>query len=156
MHRAFLTSALFAAGFAATPAVAAGQVGYVSFVVAGAQDTALPAFNAVAGAHVNNVAIANPINVLVPGTAYLYSVWSHDISFTGTCVTSYVLYQTTAGKKTVLDAATIKSYSCAPNTDWLWVRVGKAIPKKPGPAVLDGVVKFGTKAISFNVPVLIQ
>jgi len=144
------------AALAAPAALAANPPGYVAFVVAGALDPALPAFNAVAGARVNNVAIANPTNVLVAGQTYLYSVWSHDEAVTGTCKTSYALTQTIGGVKTVLDSRLIKSYNCVPNTDWLWVTGGKVIPNSPGPAVLSGTVKFGSTTVKFNVPVLIQ
>jgi hypothetical protein len=137
-------------------AQAANPPGYVAFVVAGAPDPALPAFNAVAGASVNNVAIANPTTILAVGQTYLYSVWSHDVSVSGTCQTSYQLSQTVGGVKTILDSHLIKKYSCAPGTDWLWVTGGVAIPNKPGPAELTGIVKFGGTAIRFNVPVLIQ
>lgn len=137
-------------------AYAANPPGYVAFVVAGAPDPALPAFNAVSGASVNNVAIPNPTSILAVGQTYFYSVWSHDVSVSGTCQTSYQLSQTVGGVKTILDSHLIKKYSCAPGTDWLWVTGGAAIPNKPGPAELTGIVKFGTTAIRFSVPVLIQ
>jgi hypothetical protein len=140
----------------APSAFAAAPPGYVAFVVAGAPDPALPAFNAVPGATVNNVAIANPTDLLVIGQQYLYAVWSHDVTVKGTCVTSYALTQDIGGVKTTLDANTIKTYSCAPGTDWLWVTTGKAIPNSPGVATLTGTVKFGSKSIKFNVPVLIS
>jgi hypothetical protein len=139
-----------------TAAQAASPPGYVGFVVAGTPDPALPAFNAVSGASVNNVAIANPTNILAVGQIYVYSVWSHDVSVSGTCVTSYQLSQTVDGVKTILDSHVIKKYSCKPGTDWLWVTGGAAIPNKPGPAELTGIVKFGSSQIRFNVPVLIQ
>jgi len=144
---------LCAASFAAQ---AANPPGYIAFVVAGAPDPALPAFNAVAGASVNNVAIANPTTILSVGQTYLYSVWSHDVTVSGTCQTSYQLSQTKGGVKTLLDSHLIKKYNCAPGTDWLWVTGGSAIPNSPGPAELTGIVKFGGTAIRFNVPVLIQ
>ena len=138
-----------------TTAVAANPPGYIAFVVAGTPDAKLPAFNPVAGA-TNNVAIANPTDVLAIGQVYTYAVWSHDVTVTGTCVTSYTLSQTISGVRTVLDTHVIKRYNCSPGTDWFWVSNGKAIPNSPGPALLTGTVKFGTSVVKFNVPVLIQ
>ena len=136
--------------------MAATPPGYIAFVVADLPDTALPAFNTVAAAKVGNVAIANPKTVLSVGQAYDYSVWSHDVTYTGTCTTSFLLTHIVAGKPKIIDGGLIKSYSCDTNTTWFWVRTGKAIPNVPGPALLTGIVKFGTTVVVSHVPVLIQ
>jgi hypothetical protein len=136
----------------------AQQVGYVSTVMAGLVDPngKVPTFTTYPGAGTPTLAEPIPTVILHHGTVYSYLVVSQNLTYTGTCTTSYSLSQVIGGTKTTLAKAKIHTYACAAGNTWGWDINGAAVPNSPGPATLIGSVKFGTKTISLKVPVVIQ
>ncbi len=138
-------------------AIAATPPGAINMVVVGAPDpnAKVPAFDAVPGAGVTNLAVAIPQATLVHGGSYLYWVSFEDFSFTGTCTISYQLSQTANGKRTVLVTQKILSFQCSPGL-WGAGIVGKALPNAPGLGTLTGIVGFGATKVRLNTVVNLQ
>jgi hypothetical protein len=129
-----------------------------AFIVAGTPDPngKVPAFDAVPGSGVYNLAIATPNTLLAHGSSYIYTVSMQDINFAGTCKTSFKLTQVQFNKTVTLDSGTDASFTCNPGTQWAWVFTGKTIPNFPGPANLTGTITYGAETATIASTVVIQ
>jgi hypothetical protein len=145
-------------GFAQSQTSAATPGVLPAFITAGLIDPngKVPVLNGVPGAGVSNLDLSFPQTILTHGTSYWYSVALQNLNFTGTCVVSYKLTQVQAVKTVTLDSATIKSFSCGPNSQWAWAVFGAAIPNSPGVATLTGPVKYGTTTTTTKTTVVLQ
>ena len=156
---------LAAAGFTMTAyaqedetTAAAGKI-LPAFITAGAPDPAdkIPNLNAVPGAEVGNLDIAQPETVLVHGRRYVYSVALESATYTGKYSVEYKLTRVVKGKTEVLSSGTITSdRSTSPLDYWVWVILAKEIPDSPGMATLEGIITYGKQTATTSVPVLIQ
>jgi hypothetical protein len=108
-------------------------------ITAGLPDPAgkVPTINGVPGSQVTNLDVSFPLSLLAHGNRYVYSVTVQDNSYTGSCTLSYALTQVQNGKKVTLDSAKITTFNTAPGNIWLWVILGKAIPKLAGTGHAD-------------------
>ena len=140
---------------AATADAAAALPGVIAnFITAGTPDPRgrVPAIDAVAGAGVQNIAMASPLGILQHGRVYALLLTSQNNTFRGVCADSYSLKQGTA----VLARGKIHTYDCQPGTYWQWTVNSPVIPNKPVLATLTGTVTYGGKTATTTAIVLIK
>jgi hypothetical protein len=117
-----------------------------AFVTAGAIDPngKVPAFNAVPGAGVANLAVAIPVTLLTHGDSYCITVALQDNNVTGDYEVDYYIRQLVGGvMKTILEQKIVTGKTAAPGDAYVWAITSKAIPDSPGIATLVGRVRWG-------------
>jgi hypothetical protein len=140
---------------AATADAAAALPGVIAnFITAGTPDPRgrVPAIDAVAGAGVQNIAMASPLGILQHGRVYALLLTSQNNTFRGVCADSYTLKRGAA----ILASGKIHTYACQPGTYWQWTVNTPVIPNKPGLATLTGTVTYGGKTAATTATVLIK